>query len=60
MLRLEARPQASRLWTWGSPVLALAITVLIGVMLFAMLGKDPVKALQVFFWEPIRTRYGLG
>ncbi|SDM46851.1 nucleoside ABC transporter membrane protein [Oryzisolibacter propanilivorax] len=60
MLRLEARPQASRLWTWGSPVLALAITVLIGVMLFALLGKDPVKALQVFFWEPIRTGYGLG
>ena len=28
MLQLEARPQASRLWVYASPVLALAITVL--------------------------------
>ena len=27
MLQLEARPQASRLWVYASPVLALAITV---------------------------------
>ena len=31
MFKLEQRPQASKLWTYGSPVLALAITVLIGV-----------------------------
>ena len=31
MLKLEQRPQASRFWTYGSPVLALLITVLIGV-----------------------------
>jgi len=60
MLKLEARPQASRLWAYGSPLLALAITVLIGVALFAALGKDPVRALQVFFWEPIKSPYALG
>ncbi len=60
MLKLEMRPQASRLWAYGSPVLALAITVLIGVALFAALGKDPVRALQVFFWEPIKSPYALG
>ena len=49
MLRLEPRPQASRLWSYGSPLLALAITVLIGIALFAALDKDPVRALQVFF-----------
>ena len=37
MFKLEARPQASRLWSYGSPVLALAITVVIGVALFALL-----------------------
>ncbi|MPM84960.1 hypothetical protein SDC9_132036 [bioreactor metagenome] len=41
-------------------MLALAITVVIGVALFALLGKDPVRGLQVFFWEPIRTPYALG
>ena len=60
MLRLEPRPDNSRLWSVGSPLLALAITVLIGMLLFAMMGKDPVRGLQVFFWEPIRTPYALG
>jgi len=60
MLRLEPRPAPSRVWTWASPLLALAITVLIGVVLFAALGKDPVRALLVFFWEPIKSPYALG
>ncbi|MDP3618693.1 MAG: ABC transporter permease [Ramlibacter sp.] len=60
MLKLEPRPEPSRLWSIGSPLLALVITVVIGVILFAALGKDPVRSLQVFFWEPIRTPYALG
>lgn len=60
MLRLEPRPEPSRAWSVGSPLLALAITVVIGVLLFALLGKDPVRALQMFFWEPLRTPYALG
>ncbi|TDS74725.1 ABC transporter permease [Comamonas sp. JUb58] len=60
MLKLEQRPQASRFWTFGSPVLALLITVLIGVGLFVLLGKDPIKGLQAFFWEPIKSGYALG
>ena len=60
MLRLEARPAPSKAWTYGSPLLALAITILLGVMLFVALGKDPVKGLSVFFWEPIKSVYALG
>ena len=60
MLKLETRPQASKLWTYGSPLLALAVTVLIGVALFAALGKDPVRGLQVFFWEPVKSQYAIG
>jgi len=60
MLRLESRPQASRVWTYASPLLALAVTVLIGVVLFAALGKDPVRGLQMFFWEPMKSAYALG
>jgi simple sugar transport system permease protein len=57
MLRLEVRPQPSARWGYASPLLALAITVVIGVILFAVLGKDPVRGLQVFFWEPIKSGY---
>ena len=60
MLKLEARPQPSRFWGYGSPILALLLTVVIGVALFAALGKDPVRGLQVFFWEPIKSPYALG
>jgi simple sugar transport system permease protein len=59
MLKLEARPQPSKWWSLGSPLLALLITVVIGVLLFAALGKDPVRGLQIFFWEPIKSPYAL-
>jgi general nucleoside transport system permease protein len=45
MLRLEQRPEPSRVWSVASPVLALVVTVAIGVLLFAALGKDPVRGL---------------
>lgn len=60
MFKLEPRPQASRFWGLGSPLLALAITVLIGVALFMLLGKDPLRGLQVFFWEPLKSAYAIG
>ena len=60
MLRLELRPAPSRVWAWASPLLALAITVVLGVLLFTVMGKDPVRGLQIFFWEPIKSAYALG
>ena len=59
MLRLEARPQPSAVWGMASPILAVLITMVIGVLLFSALGKDPVRGLQVFFWDPIKTPYAL-
>lgn len=59
MLKLEPRPQPSALWSYASPLLALGITVLLGVALFVALGKDPVRGLQVFFWEPIKSGHAL-
>lgn len=60
MLRLEARPEPSAFWRHASPFLALLLTVLIGVAMFMALGKDPVKGLAVFFWEPVKSPYALG
>jgi ABC-type uncharacterized transport system permease subunit len=45
--------------SYASPVLALAITVVVGVILFWALGKDPVKGLQAFFVEPLKNAYAL-
>jgi len=60
MLRLQARAEPSRWWVYASPLLALLVTVLLGVALFLLLGKDPVRGLAVFFWEPLRSGYALG
>jgi ABC-type uncharacterized transport system permease subunit len=59
MLKLEPRAQPSRVMSVASPLLALALTVVIGVALFALLGKDPVRGLQVFFVEPLKSGYAL-
>ena len=60
MLKLEARPQPSSTWSYGSPLLALGITVIIGIIMFLALGKDPVRGLEMFFWQPIRNGYAVG
>ena len=57
MLKLEARPQPSQAMSVASPLIALLITVLVGVLLFTVLGKDPLRGLQMFFVEPIKNGY---
>ena len=59
MFKLEPRPAPSKLLTFASPLIALAITVLVGVALFAALGKDPMAGLKVFFVEPLKSGYAL-
>jgi simple sugar transport system permease protein len=34
--------------------------VALGIGLFVLLGKDPVRGLQMFFWEPLKSAYALG
>jgi len=53
MIRLEKRPSPSRVWTAATPVLAVAMTMLAGGLLFAVLGKDPVAAIRTIFWDPL-------
>ena len=54
MLKLEARPQASKAMALASPLIALGLTVLVAAILFALLGKDPLAGLGAFFVEPLR------
>lgn len=59
-LVLETRPEPSRIAGWLSPLFAVVATVLIGVIVFSVLGKDPLQAMHVFFIKPLETRYGVG
>lgn len=60
MFKLIPRPAPSRIWTIGSPLLALTITIIVGLAIFSGLGKDPLQGLLVFFWEPLKSGYALG
>ncbi len=59
MIKMEARAEPSKIMSVASPLLALLITVVLGVGLFLLLGKDPLRGLQIFFWEPIKSVYAL-
>jgi len=58
-IELEKRPQASRLYSLASPIIALALTLICGAALFAALGKDPLEALYLFFIDPLREEWSL-
>jgi general nucleoside transport system permease protein len=53
VIALEARPSPSRLMAALSPVIAFTFTVAVAGLLFAALGKDPVRGLSVFVFEPV-------
>ena len=58
-IELEKRANASKLYTVLSPIIALALTLICGAILFAALGKDPVQALYLFFIDPLREEWSL-
>ena len=58
-IELERRSGASRLYTFLSPFIALALTLVCGFILFAALGKDPFQALYLFFIDPLREEWSL-
>ncbi len=59
MIRLQPRAESSQWWMLISPILALSLTIVFGAILFASLGKDPIKALSVFLLDPLSNMRGL-
>ena len=53
MMRLEKRPEPSRVWSLATPVLAVIATMIAGGLLFALLGKNPLEAIRTIFWDPL-------
>jgi len=58
-LKFEPRTEPSKLMTYLSPLLAVALMVGSGMLLFHLLGKDPVEGFKVFFLNPLRDQYGV-
>ncbi len=58
-IELEKRPKASFIFTIVSPLLALALTLICGLLMFAFLDKDPLLGLYSFFVEPLLEVWSL-
>ncbi len=56
---LVKRQTPSKSMVYLSPVLALLLSLLAGVILFIIMGVSPLAALHAFFIEPISTSYGI-
>src|SRR5271163_3425918 len=58
-LVLERRPERSAVIAIASPLIAIALTLVTMGILFAILGKNPITALDVYFVEPLIDPYSL-
>ena len=52
-IELIKRPQHSALFSALSPFIAFALTVIFGAILFALLGRNPVTAMYIYFISPL-------
>src|SRR5262250_2866339 len=57
--QLVRRAVPSRAMQWLTPVLAAALTLVVGLAIFAALGQDPVRAFRVYFVDPISDANGV-
>ena len=53
MIRLEKRLEPSRVMTAVTPVIAVVLTMIVGGIMFALLGKPPFEAIRIIFWDPL-------
>ena len=58
-LKFEARTEPSLLMRYLSPVLAVILMLICGLVLFSVLGKNPMEGFKVFFLNPVKDTYGI-
>ena len=56
---LEKRSQASAWMNVMSPVLAIGLTVIMGGLIFAAMGKPPLTALYLYFIDPLTSWWSI-
>ncbi len=60
LFKLEARPRASKLMSYLSPLIAVGLTLVCGLVFSGVIGLDPLEAFHAFFIAPIDDLYDLG
>lgn len=58
--KLEPRPEPSTRMAYLSPMIAVGLTLVTGLILSTLIGANPLAAFHAFFIAPIDDWYGLG
>ena len=57
-IRLEQRGEYSRVMVYGSPLIAVILTLFSGMIVFYVLGVSPIDAIYTFFISPVTNLEG--
>ena len=57
MIMLEKRPQPSQKWIYATPFLAVLLTMIVGGILFAALGQNPLETIRTIFLDPLFSEF---
>lgn len=58
-IELEKRDRPSKLLAYLSPLIALALMVVVGGLIFMLMGLDPAKGLYSYFIEPLTETWSV-
>ena len=56
---LEKRARTSVFMTYGSPIIAIGLTVILGGIVFALAGYNPLTALYYYFIDPVTSLWSI-
>ena len=59
MLRLEPRKEVSQPMLYATPVMAVALTIAAGMIMFLAMGEDPVRAISIIFFDPLFDSFSI-
>lgn len=55
--RLEKRQEPSRLMLYTTPIVAVLLTMLVGAIIFSLIGYDGIGAVREIFFTPLTNAY---
>ncbi|MBS7542869.1 ABC transporter permease [Ancylobacter oerskovii] len=58
-LKLERQENVPLAGLVAAPFVALAVTLVVGTVMFAVMGRDPVEAFRIYFVDPLSDAYTL-
>jgi simple sugar transport system permease protein len=59
-IELVRRPERSRLLSLTSPLIALVLAIVVGGIIFALIGLNPLDGLYTYFVQPLTKLWSIG